>query len=96
MRAVSFFPNDKPAQGAISVSELLQLPAIQAVLGRTKWTRDMKDGVANAMKKRPYFNLVGATAEEQQQFTELNAKVKKLIEKDALVRGKIIFVYFPH
>lgn len=84
-------PGNKFSQGPITVAEVLAFPAIQQALANmSRWTPSIKNGVAKVLSNRSYYNRVGATGIENEQFDLLLAKVGKCMDTDA----KVSFITF--
>jgi len=72
----------KPIQPQITVSNLLALPSIAQVIGKKRWTRDMRNGVAEVLRNRRFVDRTGATNSELQQYEEMRSTVQALLEGD--------------
>ena len=84
-------PGNKFAQGPITVAEALACPEIQQALANmSRWTPSIKNGVAKVLSNRSYFNRVGATGIENEQFDRVLAKVRKCMDTD----DKVSFITF--
>ena len=85
----------KPIQPQITVSNLLALPSIAQVIGKKRWTRDMRNGVAEVLRNRRFVDSTGATASEMQQYEDMRSTVQGLLAGDeevsAFVVGDIFF-----
>ncbi len=79
---MDFIAPQKPVQPQISVSDLLSLPGCARVIGKRKWSKEMKMGVASAWRNRRFIDLNGATSLQEKHFSEMHSKIRTLTKSD--------------